>query len=134
MRRPRPPLLNEGELLGHPAANARRGRLPGANTRGVASFDIAAVGPDVHGGIHEVPQSGPARSDAFDDHQNRSMGDSYRAHTAVHVPSRRPVGNWLALVQRLQDAADQEIGPAEAGMGPRDVIGVDHANCRGLLG
>jgi hypothetical protein len=57
---------------------------------------------------------------------SRAAGrDLERSFPAVLVPSRRPVPDRLAVVRGHQDPVNQQAGPAEAGVFPGDVIGVD---------
>ena len=61
----------------------------------------------------------------FDDQQRAAGRDLDRSFPAVLVPSRRPVTNRPAVMQGHQDPVNQQVGPAEAGMLPGDVVGVD---------
>jgi hypothetical protein len=52
----------------------------------------------------------------------------------VPGPARRAKTHQFAAVKRHQDPINEQVGPAEAGVPPRNVIGVHHGRvCNGIL-
>lgn len=60
----------------------------------------------------------------FDDEQRAASRYRDRALPLALVPPRGPEAHWLAGPDGNQDAVDQQIGPAEPGVPPGDVVGM----------
>jgi hypothetical protein len=72
--------------------------------------------------VRDLPAPGAI---PFDDQQRAAGRDLESSFPAVLFPARRPVTDRLALVHGDQDPVDQQVVPAEAGVLPGDVVGVD---------
>src|ERR1039457_1862593 len=125
----------EGYFLGHPPVLVERrpvngpvgqvGRRAIGRPGGGAPSCLPLVGlhPDQRvDQVRHIPAPGAV---PFDDQQRAAGRDLERSFPAVLVPSRRPVPDRLAVVRGHQDPVNQQAGPAEAGVFPGDVIGVD---------
>ena len=77
--------------------------------------------------VHAFPAGGP---DALDDQQRAARRDLDRPRALALVPRGRPERHRPPGPRWLQDAADQQVGPAEPGMPPGDVIGVHDRRSR----
>jgi hypothetical protein len=73
------------------------------------------------------------RADPFDDEQRGARRNLDLAVTVMLVPFRRAEANRLPSAGRIQDAVDQQVGPAKAGMPSGDVIGSAPASCRAMV-
>jgi hypothetical protein len=98
-------------------------RLPDAGEH--PPFSLALVGLDPNQSVDQVRGLPPPGTVPFDDQQRAARRNLDRAVPAVLGPSRRAVADGPALVHRLQDPGDEQVGPAEARVPPRDVVGVN---------
>jgi hypothetical protein len=102
----------------------RLARLSDAGQR--PPFCLALVGLHPDQGVDHVRRLAAPGAVPFDDQQRAVGGNLDRSFSAVPGPSRRAVADRPALVNGDQDPFNEQVGPAEAGMRPGDVVGVDH--------
>jgi hypothetical protein len=92
---------------------------------GGAPSCLPLVGLHPDQGVDQVRYLPAPGAVSFDDQQRAAGRDLDGSFPAVLVPPRRPVTDRLTVVHGHQDPVNQQIGPAEAGVRPGDVVGVD---------
>jgi hypothetical protein len=125
----------EGYFLGHPAVVVERrpvngpvGQVGGraiGRPGGSASTCLPLVGLHPDQGVDQVRYLPAPGTVSFDDQQWAAGRDLDGSFPAVLVPPGRPVTDRLTVVHGHQDPVNQQVGPAEAGVCPGDVVGVD---------
>jgi hypothetical protein len=107
------------------SAGGRIGR-PG----GGAPCGLPLVGLDPDQRVDQVCYLYPPGTVTCDDQQRAAGWIIDGSLPAMLVPSRRPVADRPALVDRYQDPVNQQVGPAEAGMLSGNVVSVDDDSSR----
>jgi hypothetical protein len=102
--------------------------LPYPGEVAALGFPLVGLDPDRH--VDKVRAFPPGRADAFDDQQRAVSRDLDRTLTLALVPPGRAVGHRPPGTRRDEDAADQQVGPAEPGVPPGDVVGMHDGRSR----
>jgi len=123
---PRPLIGQERLLFGHPLTQAlnrpRPSRLPDPGQAPARRFPLIGLHPDER--VHQVRGFAAPGTNSLDDEQRAAGRHIDGSLAAVLSPARRLEGHRLAAVHGHQDPIDQQVGPAEAGVPPGEVIGV----------
>ena len=91
---------------------------------------LVNVGLDPDHNINQIGQLSAGSAHPLNDHRRGPGGDIDMAGAAVRLPGRRLVVHLPPGVQRPKDAVEHQVVPANAGMRPRNVIGM-HDRGRG---
>jgi len=118
-----PPALVERRPAGGHVGEVHRVRLSCAGEAPPSGLALVGLHPDQ--GVDQVRHLLAPGTVPFDDQQRAARGNLDGSFPAVLGPSRRAVADRPALADRLQDSLDEQVGPAEAGVLPGDVVGVN---------
>jgi len=113
----------ERQPVQRPVGHVGRVRIPVTGEPSPFRFSLIGLHPDQP--IDQVRYLAAPSTVSFNDHQRTVSRNVDRSLSAVLEPSRRPVAECPALMDRHKNPVRKEISPAEAGVLPRDVVGVD---------
>ena len=125
-------LLHERQLRRHPFVPepGRRLRIAVDSLHDVtgdaATLSFGEVRLHPHDRIQERHQRALSGAHPLDEDHLESDGHLDGAGAPALIPGRRSVTGRLPAPDGLKHAANQQLGPAEEGVVPRDVVGVHH--------
>jgi len=125
----------ERHLFGHPLGLGVRRPIGGTvgNIHRVGLFrageapplGLSLVGLHPNQGVEQMRRLSAPRTVPFDDQQRAASRKLDMSYPAVLGPARRAEADRPALVHGHEDPFDEQVGPAEARVLPRDVVSVN---------